>query len=238
MNFIKPTSLPFSLAVLVLSLSCKADSFQFIGKAFDLNSGALLYQEHHRVTLNQYNQYEQTQVTYTDKKGNVFATKQLDFSDALLVPRVRFVDTRSDVTLKIEHEDRDIKVVYQDSRDSLKANIKYRQKMVVDAGFDQLLLEQWEQVLNGNTIEFEFLAPTRGELIDFSLIPIAQTDKDIEFDLQPSNFLIRLLVDPIKLTYDKKHKRILRYEGLTNIEDESKDGDYFVAKIEYEYTDH
>lgn len=222
----------------IFCLSFNVNGVQFTGKAFDMSSGKLLYQEHHKVTLGKENQYQETQVLYTDATGAEFARKQLDFSHALLVPSVYFVDTRSDVTLKIEHDDQNIKVVYQDSRDSLKANIRYRQKMVVDAGFDQLLLEQWEQVLNGNTIEFEFLAPTRGELIDFSLIPIAQTDKDIEFDLQPSNFLIRLLVDPIKLTYDKKHKRILRYEGLTNIEDVSKDGDYFVAKIEYEYTDH
>ncbi|NVK44619.1 MAG: hypothetical protein HWE39_25605, partial [Oceanospirillaceae bacterium] len=102
----------------IFCLSFNVNGVQFTGKAFDMSSGKLLYQEHHKVTLGKENQYQETQVLYTDATGAEFARKQLDFSHALLVPSVYFVDTRSDVTLKIEHDDQNIKVVYQDSRDS------------------------------------------------------------------------------------------------------------------------
>lgn len=217
-------------------MSCQLHAFQFVGKAFDSNTGELIYQEHHEVSLNQNQEYERTHVVYKDKKGNVFAQKQLDFSGELLVPQVSFTDTRSQVMLNIERQKDVVSVRYQDQRESLKADIRYHQRMVVDAGFDQLLLENWEAVLNGDTLKFDFLAPTRGQLIGFSLIPTKQTETIIQFDLEPSNFLISLLVDPIKLTYDKQNRRIIRYEGLTNIEDINQDGEYYVANIEYEYT--
>lgn len=235
MKIISRIGISSGSVLLAVLFSLHAQGFQFVGNAFDPNTGELIYKEHHKVSLNQNQEYLKAQVIYKDKQGEVFAQKQLDFSDALLVPKVSFTDTRSQVTLNIQRQQDVVMIQYQDQRDSLKADVRYQQKMVVDAGFDQLLLENWDKVLSGETLKFDFLAPTRGQLIGFSLIPTIQTDSIIQFDLEPSNFLISLLVDPIKLTYDKRNRRILRYEGLTNIEDISQDGEYFVAKIEYEY---
>ncbi|MGR6872351.1 hypothetical protein ACU6U9_08600 [Pseudomonas sp. HK3] len=212
--------------------------FSFEGVAYDVESKAVLYTERHDVFLNKQNQYEATSVVYVDAQDQVFAKKSLDFTHNLMTPLVYFEDSRVGTLVEVTKQADGIKVRYQSESDAANAVIEQVPMMVVDAGFDQMLIQHWDTLLDNKELDFEFLAPTRAQLIDFSLTPVSQGDSTITFSLAPSNFLLRLLVDPIKLTYDKSTKRILVYEGLTNIEEIKKGkptGDYYVARIEYHY---
>jgi hypothetical protein len=220
------------------STPATASSFSFVGVAHDVKSNQILYQESHSVVLNDERAYKTSSVQYTDEAGQIFANKSLDFTDSLLAPDVYFNDTRVGTSVKVDSKKSALTVNYQSASDRAEAVIKTAPMMVVDAGFDQMLLKYWDKVLNQQSLDFEFLAPTRAEFISFTLTPISQNKETIRFRLAPSNFVLRLLVDPIMLTYDKSTKRILIYEGLTNIEEVKQGkptGDYYVARIEYEY---
>lgn len=227
-----------------LSLSAFASTkpasavFSFEGTAYDITTNDVLYTEHHKITLNDRNNYETTAVTYMDSSGQVFAQKSLDFTYNRMSPLVDFEDTRVGTSVKVIKHDNGLNVRYKSASDSASAIIKAVPMMVVDAGFDQMLLQYWDVLIDKQTLEFEFLAPTRAQLISFSLASVFQDDAIIELSLAPSNFFLRLLVDPIKLTYDKVTKRILIYEGLTNIEKTKQGeatGEYYIARIEYRY---
>jgi hypothetical protein len=47
--------------------------------------------------------------------------------------------------------------------------------------------------------------------------------------------LLKVFVDPILLTYDKKTKRLLSFEGMSNIDDSREKSQ--VVKIIYTYKD-
>ena len=88
----------------------------------------------------------------------------------------------------------------------------------------------------------DFLALTRAQYIGFELKPIESEKAEKKglmiLSLQPSNFLIRLVMDPIILSYDLETMRLLRFEGLTNIERVNKGkglGENYIARIEYSY---
>lgn len=214
------------------------NSFSFIGVAKDVKSNAILYKESHEVLLNTDNDYARTSVYYADEEGNVFAKKSLDFTHDLLAPSVYFKDTRVGTSVEVESNATGLKVKYESTNDQAKAMIEAVPMMVVDAGFDQMMLKHWDALVSEEPLEFEFLAPTRAELIGFTLTPLSQDETVIRFRLAPSNFVLRLLVDPIKLTYNKTTKRILTYEGLTNIEEVKEGeptGDYYIARIDYQY---
>lgn len=228
----------------LISFSLHANSmnvestFTFEGRAFDLATNALLYKERHLVKLDKNNQYIHSSVVYSDSNDAVFAKKTLDFSDNLMTPMVDFDDERVGTRVDVIKRDGAIDVRYKSASDEASALIKAVDMMVVDAGFDQMMIQYWDRLLKGEELEFEFLAPTRAQLISFSLKPIKQDAATINLALSPSNFILGLLFDPIKLTYDKSTKRILIYEGLTNIEkfeDGKSTGDYHVARIEYSY---
>ena len=220
------------------SVEDNANSFSFIGVAYDVESNSVLYKELHTVILNAQQEYEKTLVEYTDVEGNIFAKKRLYFNHNLMAPDVYFVDNRASTLVEVETKTDTLIVNYEGRLDDASARIKAVSMMVVDAGFDQMLIQYWDQLLNNQPLEFEFLAPTRAELISFSLTPVYQDNQVIKFELAPSNFILSLLFDAIKLTYDKFSKRILVYEGLTNIEEfkpGKQTGDYYVARIEYRY---
>lgn len=227
-----------SLSVFASTTGHATSVLLFEGTAYDINTKDVLYKEQHTITLNERDQYKATAVTYLDSSGEVFAKKTLDFSHDLMSPLVDFEDTRVGISVKVSKEDNGLSVRYKSASDSASGIVKRVPMMVVDAGFDQMLLQYWDVLLNNERLEFEFLAPTRAQLISFSLTPTFQNDAIIGFSLAPSNFFLRLLVDPIKLTYDKLTKRILIYEGLTNIEKTKQGkatGDYYIARIEYHY---
>ena len=220
------------------SVEDNANSFSFIGVAYDVESNSVLYKELHTVILNAQQEYEKTLVEYTDVEGNIFAKKRLYFNHNLMAPDVYFVDNRASTLVEVETKTDTLIVNYEGRLDDASARIKAVSMMVVDAGFDQMLIQYWDKLLNNQPLDFEFLAPTRAELISFSLTPVYQDNQIIKFELAPSNFILSLLFDAIKLTYDKFSKRILVYEGLTNIEEfkpGKQTGDYYVARIEYRY---
>lgn len=215
-----------------------ADSVSFTGTAYHLTKGNLIYTEHHQVGITEHDEYRDAKVIYKNNQGNLIASKTLIFDERKTLPDFEFKDTRTGTKIKVKKSDTDFRVDYEAADEQLSNVIAIKDNMVVDAGFDQLLLQKWPQLLAGKTVEFEFLAPTRGELIGFQLIPTKQDKDHIHFVLQPQAWLIRLLVDDIKLTYQKSTKRIIRYEGLTNIEEfvnEQATGGYYEARIEYSY---
>ena len=236
--------IPFYILITFLSINLYANTtntvsdFAFEGRAYDLDTNGFLYKENHRVKLDERNQYATSSVIYSDMNDEVFAKKTLDFSGDLMAPTVDFDDTRVGTTVDVIKNNGALDVRYKSASDEASALIKSVDMMVVDAGFDQMMIKYWGVLLKGEELEFEFLAPTRAQLISFNLKPINQDEKIIKLELSPSNFILGLLFDPIKLTYDKSTKRILMYEGLTNIEKVENGkgtGDYHVARIEYSY---
>lgn len=218
--------------------SASTNKFSFTGVAYDIKSNQILYHENHTVLLNDQLEYKTVSVQYIDNTGQVFANKALDFTNNSLSPNLIFNDTRAGSSVNVISENNMLKINYQGVSDSADAMIEVMPMMVVDAGFDQMLLKYWNSLLDQKPFDFQFLAPTRGEFIDFTLTSVFQDQSIVRFRLNPSNFILQLLVDPIMLTYDRNTKRILIYEGLTNIE-EAKEGkitgSYYTARIEYQY---
>ncbi|MFY0641510.1 MAG: hypothetical protein JXR16_10730 [Bermanella sp.] len=233
--YILITCLSFNLCA---NATNAVSDFSFEGRAFDLDTNGFLYKENHRVQLNERNQYTTSLVIYSDINNEVFAKKMLNFSANLMTPTVDFDDTRVGTTVDVIKADGRLNVRYKSASDEASAMIESVDMMVVDAGFDQMMIKYWDSLLKDKELEFEFLAPTRAQLISFNLKPISQNEEIIKLELSPSNFILGLLFDPIKLTYDKSTKRILIYEGLTNIEkfeNGKGTGDYHAARIEYSY---
>ena len=110
--------------------------------------------------------------------------------------------------------------------------------IVVDAGFDRLIESRWNTLRKVKELDFTFLAITRAQLINFEAIEIKANENLINVELHPRNFFINILVKPISLEYDQHTKRLLSFEGLTNIE-EFKDGqrteENYIARIAYRY---
>ena len=117
-------------------------------------------------------------------------------------------------------------------KESLKTkSIDVPSNLVVDGGFNYYIKTNWSELVAGTTKVFNFAVPSQLDYYAFRLQKDAQLGDEIVFKMAPDSYLLRKLVDPIKVTYKISTKRMVKYEGLSNIND--KKGKSYVVRIMY-----
>ncbi|MCK7548476.1 hypothetical protein ACFQGA_11555 [Marinobacter koreensis] len=233
--------LPAVVAValmITLPLPGLAETFEFTGNATS-ESGRSLYAEHHQMAgdCREGVFHPKTdQVRYL-QDGDEFARKTLAYDRSPRLPSVDFRQPRFKESLVINYPRADRTRIqwHAPSGEERTWTIDTPEDLVVDAGFDNLVRENWARLKAGNQVTFRFLAPTRGDHYGFVLEPDDHPDinADLEVTIRPTGMLLGFLVDPIGLGYDRKGA-LTDYVGLTNIRKNSDEN--FRAHIRYSVT--
>ena len=219
--------------------SVAGEMFEFTGSAQSLE-GKTLYEERHQVEGICENAVFRSighRVAYTRQTGSgkeTFAEKTLDYSPSAIRPTVNFQQPGFNESLEITYPaPGSTAVVWQQpGGDTKRSSTEVSNRLVVDAGFDNLVRQNWKDVVSGESVKFRFLAPTRGTDYAFILEPAQSPDvkADHLVQIRPDNLVLKFLVDPIVLGYNKKGA-LTAYSGLTNVR-ENADQNY-TATIRY-----
>ncbi len=238
--------LRLSVCALVLAIAdtghAQREQLSFVGEAFN-DSGNLIYTEHHQLTGtctdSRWRPEDQSVQYYWPGEATPFATKKLRYPEALTRPQVEFSLAELDASMTITTDDAggalDIQW-WSESRQIKQFLVPTKPDLVVDAGFDQLVRERWDELHNGASVDFRFLAPTRGTDFGFQLAPESPSELDfpLVITVRPSGLITRFLVKPITLGYNDTGL-LSYYSGLTNIP-RNRDGDNYSAEILYTTT--
>ncbi len=191
------------------------------GYAEDSDSGALIYIEEHEQTVEDGVTTRQI-IRYRDPDGEVFAEKNLDFRQDLRRPLFTLEDRRRNYREGLRFTDDGLEVFCFEEGEERAKPVK-KKVFVADAGFDRIIETDWDTLISGKTLKFDFLVPSEEGTIKFRL---KKTDElslkgvdAVEFTMAPANGLIRWLVDPIKVVYDIEEKALLQYSGISNLRD-------------------
>ncbi|WP_049722892.1 hypothetical protein [Gilvimarinus polysaccharolyticus] len=191
-----------------------------IGEAFRQGSNELLYRERHQYTINASDQLEHN-VTYTQPNGAPLAYKKISYNDQATAPSFELTDSLNNETLRVNIAEKIISIAYAKNDVLQESKLDIKQPLVVDAGFDPFVQNNWESLSRGNSEEFYFLLPRREKLVELRLT--SHTCSDVKPDthlclsLEINNWLLRILVDPIELTYQREGRRLTRYLGVSNL---------------------
>lgn len=202
-----------------------------VGEAFDIKNNVLLYREFHYYSNSDMNH----RVIYRDPLDHLMVTKDIRYHTGLVTP---------EYSLTVANKSEKVSVVWYQGQLKFQRNdenfqlLKVSEPLVVDAGFDHYIRDNWKPLSNGETLEFYFplvkrstMAKLRVKSEDCTYSSVT----DICYRLEVSNWLLRLLVSPIELGYNRDSKLLSRYRGLSNIEDDNGDG--MVVDIHYHYKD-
>ena len=223
------------LALILFSASVtQADSSRverYEGIARDKN-GTLLYREKHEVEYRDDRVWKAVS-RYIAPDGREIALLESEFPGTLSLPKYRFqnrvasydegVDCFSGKQLEVYHRGK-------------------RQKMTFDSGwvsgqgFHYLDQERLGQVEDGRKQEFKFLIPSKMAAYDFRIRSAGHDPKNPKLTrilLEIDQWFFRLFAPKIIATYDLDTRRLMAYEGPSNIEDEK--GNVPVVRIEYSY---
>ena len=226
------------LMVLAGPISAGDKIGETVGLAYDLKTDELLYSETHCVSEDS----AEREVLYKDAEGKLMASKLLDYSSGVTTPSFVQHNLYSSELIEVGFEQGMVSmaIIDADSREILKsAQAQSSQKLpiVIDAGFDFFVLQHWDSLVAGESHEFQFPLADRESLVELRIQSLgcsysSQTDQCFRLDV--ANWLLRILVKPIELGYDKEDKRLTRFRGLSNIGDANGNG--LVVDIKYDYS--
>lgn len=228
----------YSLVILIAltSVAHANNIIKFQGKAYDTETNQHIYTEKHQVTVNQKGQYLKSFVEYIDPEDVIFATKDVSYLKSRLAPSFTFSDLRTDSTITVEPNIQTISLTSEEGTlDSVEMVLMdTTQDVVVDSGFDRFIYNNWTSLLETKKLSFPFLAINRALLVDLQVTEKSRSASRVVYEVEPTNFFFRLIVDPIELTYNLDTKRLLRFKGVTNILN-TNENDNYIAVIEYQY---
>jgi hypothetical protein len=212
---------------------------QTIGEAFDLKSDEPLYSETHCLSSDALAR----EVIYRNVDGQLIAHKILSYKTGPTTPS--FVQhnfySRESIEVELNQDELTMTVKSEGSSEPGKVvstQPSARLPVVIDAGFDAFVTLNWNSLVAGENMSFQFPFAAHESLVKLRIKPSSctyDTETDQCFRLEMNNWFFRMLVDPIELGYDATLKRLSRYRGLSNIGDSNGDG--LVVDIRYNYQD-
>ena len=191
-----------------------AQAQSVIGEAYAIDGSAIRYLEEHRCAADG----EECVVEYRYPEGNVFARKQVDYRPSMQAPGLRIEDLRAGETIVIDSD--------------------FEDDVVVDAGFDHYVRLRWDELANGEEVRFPFLVAGRAKPLNMRAQleeELACSESRLCLTITLDNWLLAALVSPIRLEYDQASRRLMQFEGVSNIRDE--EGKSQEVRLDYRYQD-
>lgn len=219
-----------------------------VGEAHDLDTGLPLYSETHCVSEDA----AVREVSFRDGDDALIAFKTLHYGTGPTTPAFvqQNINTQDSVAIAIEQGE--IVMTFAaaaaasgavESGQAGSDRVVARQPdadlpLVVDAGFDGFVKTHWESLLAGESQRFQFPLAARETLLELQISSAncgyeSQTDQC--FTLEPGNWLLKMLAEPIELGYDRQLRRLTRFRGVSNIS--AADGGRLEVDIRYRYSD-
>lgn len=197
----------------LFSTMAHADSApNVVGEARHPDTANILYEEHHYCT----EALQLCTVSYLEYDGELLASKRVDYRFNKQAPDVIFKDIRRD--------------------QEFSASEAGRVDIVIDAGFDNFVRLHWNKLESGKSVQFPFQLMDRDKPLNMKVSEAADgncNSRDLCLQVRLDSWLLAALIDPIRLTYDRQQRRLLRFQGLSNIRDSN--GGRQQVDIHYSY---
>ena len=220
----------FLLAILFVFPSARA--IEMIGKATFKDQ--LLYTEKHSAIVDKEGFYRNLVTNYLDSNGQIFAKIQSNFDKNKIVPDYEFQDYRQKLREKVtlEPSGQKINIEFEKAGKIENNTLEIKKNSVLSQGFHNFILSQFKNLAD-KKLEVYFVVTNRSDQYKF----VVQNEKieagKMFISIKPANFFLNAIVPTIKLVYEIESRRLLTFEGLTNIDDSN--GKTLTAKIDYTY---
>lgn len=224
---------------LLPALPALADTLRF-EEAIARSPGqdAPLYRERHW-TRYESGRASERLVLYLCPDGTPFGRKHVDYRASAQAPAFEFTDARSGYREGLRRVAGKASVWFREARGSERSAAVTANRLVADAGFDTFIRTHWPALTSGQAVALSFAVPARLGSLDFKLRRVTQTTIAGEpahvFRLSLGGWL-GLIAPAIDVAYGKQSRRLLRFEGMSNLRDDAG-RKQLVARIDFPASD-
>ncbi len=213
---------------------------RYRGNAYDLDTGKFIYSENHAEHWSN-GKHIYSVVTYRDASGKAIARKRITFTENPVQPTFEMKDLRDGYVEGAKRLSSDRYRFYKKSSESAQLQegvVQASRPAVIDGGFDYYIRRNFDSLAAGKAHTVNFAVPARLAYYSFRVSKVKDLtigDRSaVMFQFAPQNFILRQLVKPLYVSYDRETKRLLVYSGYTNIDDGSGSSNY-EARIVFDY---
>ena len=211
----------------------EANGETFVGKAVN-SKGMLEYVEYHTVKYEN-GKVSESQTTYFDANNNKIGELTSEYSFGPQFGSYDFRDIRAQYQdgAKVE-QDR----IWLFRKKNPEHNIEEKfvvkeENQIVGQGFHQFIVNDLEQIAQGKVLAIRLVMPSRLDQYEFRVRKRKIKGDTLFIRLEIDNWFLRLFAPHVDAEYDLKSRRLLRYEGISNLEDTS--GKHKKVTITYSY---
>ncbi len=205
------------------------------GIAQAARGGAVLYREQHFLRSAGGQPLERV-VLYRCAAGALFGRKRVDYRTSATAPSFRLEDRRSGYSEGLRAAAQGRELFFRAGSGSPERSAPVRAAAVIaDAGFDQFIRQRWTGLLSGKAQALEFAIPSRLRSMAFSVRRTGSATIGGEpawvFELKLDG-LLGLVAPVIQVSYGQQSRRLLRFEGLSNVRNDRGDKP-LLARIDF-----
>ena len=209
----------FLIAMFPSWFQAEAHGETFVGKAVN-EKGILEYVEYHTVTYENGN-VSDSQTIYYDANNNKIGELISEYSFG---PQFGSYDFRD---IRAQHQD-GAKVAVdrirlyrkQSPEDDIEETyLAKEENQIVGQGFHQFILYNLEQIAQGEVFHIQLVLPSRLDQYEFRIRKRKINGDTLYIRLEIDNWLLRMFAPHVDAEYDLKTRHLLRYEGISNLED-------------------
>jgi hypothetical protein len=199
----------------------------------------VIYRELHRAEFGPGRRILSAKTEYLRDNGEKIAEMKSGFALSVTSPEYEYKDLRDGSVHGLRREDGDYLLYRQDKgkpRQDKRIKKSYFKDGVLVVGCQGLhyyLIGNLETIRQKRHIPIKYLIPGKLDYYSFHLHFDREDDQYVHLRVNIDNLVLRMFTSDLKMTYDKKTNRLVRYSGLSNIPDDK--GDMQNVTIDYRY---
>lgn len=156
------------------------------------------------------------QTTYKTPEGELFATEKGILEGAQFIAYELAFPLFGE-TGKIERKDGKILMSYRTPKGEKTARLNWKPHYVIGPTIPEYVRAHWDEIMAGKSVDVKMIVAERLESFSFRLVKGPEV-KFIGLDgvkvlFKPSNRMVRMVVEPVELTFDRQNRRTLRIAG-------------------------
>jgi hypothetical protein len=208
------------------------------GKAYD-EKNQLLYTEKH-VTQFKESRMVSLKTTYYDLNKKQFAKLSSDFTERPYLPDYIFSDSRfgrEDGVRKSTVENKITVFARKTTNSETKtSDFKVKPLLITGQGLHSYMNQNLDMLVKKkDSTPIEFLIPTNQKSYKFEIVKLLVDKNKAVFKVKIKSWVLSLFAPYLKVTYELSTKRLLVFEGPSNIVSDEKKSQN--VKIVYSYDD-
>jgi hypothetical protein len=223
----------FSVCTLAFPVAADAEAdrdlafLAYKGRAFYTGDASPSYTEHYVLRMRG-GEPLTVKTEYRDRSGALQAERSLDFDFGRAArspwsPHYRFRNRATGYEEGAEPKPDGLHVFMREATgEPLREKIlKVPAPVVVDGGFVPFVRAHWDTLMTGARVTFHFVAVSRLDWFVLDLYRDSSADRDgtVAFVAAPRHAALRLIVDPTRVWFDPATRRMVEFQGRSNIHD-------------------